>query len=398
MAENQKAQQLEHAFTICTEAQFDCGDGTCGDTLADCGFTNPDEFDASLYTDEYMDTLEEIYNEMGGKDKLGINRWNFDYLYGEYFPTYDDSEASHYWDKMYAQDQLWDLAEQGYANDLEAIGLQRESAIGDRRDVRTKAVNSLRELALGSEGQRRQSKGINTGRANKFIGRKREGIIDEFSEDVEATDRARRGAELDAESHILDVTQAYAAKEGRLVDYQRAIDKTFEDYDDSTYDMMLNVEDYIDADRSGNISIVLQGGFYDEDKEMTDEEWIAEYGEPPAALQYNDHTKVLCTELHRQGIMSDELYQADVEFAKTVDEATNRGYRLWATPIAKKMKTSKILTSILTPGIMSWAKHMAGQKTLFGTIAMAVGVPICRLIGEVLISREAVINKKMITE
>ena len=97
---------------------------------------------------------------------------------------------------------------------------------------------------------------------------------------------------------------------------------------------------------------------------------------------------VICTELYRQGLMSSEIYEADCNFGATIDETTRRGYQIWGKPLARAMSKSKLLTTIAKPFVLSWANHMAygygGKRTLFGTIALFAGIPICRLIGRIL--------------
>jgi hypothetical protein len=62
---------------------------------------------------------------------------------------------------------------------------------------------------------------------------------------------------------------------------------------------------------------------------------------------------------------------------------------MWAVPVAQKMKTSKLLTKILTPVIMAWARSMAYEEGVdckpswVGKTLSAVGIPICRLIYKV---------------
>jgi len=90
---------------------------------------------------------------------------------------------------------------------------------------------------------------------------------------------------------------------------------------------------------------------------------------------------VICTELHRQGFMSDEIYKADSEYGKTLDNDTMRGYLSWGIPLAGAMRKSPILTAIVKPFALNWAYHMAGEHNLFGKIALAVGIPICRWLG-----------------
>lgn len=95
---------------------------------------------------------------------------------------------------------------------------------------------------------------------------------------------------------------------------------------------------------------------------------------------------VICTELHRQGIMSDEVYKKDVAYGlklKEVSPETFEGYQVWAKYVAKWMSKSKIITAIIKPFGMAWANNMAGNKNLLGTLILKVGIPTCKIIGKI---------------
>ena len=95
---------------------------------------------------------------------------------------------------------------------------------------------------------------------------------------------------------------------------------------------------------------------------------------------------VICGELHRQGIMSDELYKQDCDFAeklKEKDPEVYEGYYVWAKHVAKLMSKSKLVTDIMTPFGMAWARQMAGQENILGKSILTIGKPICKVIGKI---------------
>jgi hypothetical protein len=54
---------------------------------------------------------------------------------------------------------------------------------------------------------------------------------------------------------------------------------------------------------------------------------------------------VICTELNRQGLISDEDYKIHWDYTiNKWDKDALKGYWVWAMPTAKKMKTNKLLT------------------------------------------------------
>ena len=100
--------------------------------------------------------------------------------------------------------------------------------------------------------------------------------------------------------------------------------------------------------------------------------------------------KVICGELHRQGFMSDEIYQGDLDYQdKYVGENTKYGYLLWARPVSRLMRRSRIMTQIARPFATAWAEEMAyrangtGSGNVFGAIILATIAPICTLIGKI---------------
>jgi hypothetical protein len=105
----------------------------------------------------------------------------------------------------------------------------------------------------------------------------------------------------------------------------------------------------------------------------------------PSAPSGGGGITVICTELHRQGIMSPEIYKKDAEYGASLPLEVMAGYSFWATPIASKMKTSPLLTSIVKIPAMKWAKHIAGvEKSLFGYACQYIAEPVCGLIGTIL--------------
>jgi hypothetical protein len=97
---------------------------------------------------------------------------------------------------------------------------------------------------------------------------------------------------------------------------------------------------------------------------------------------------VICTELHRQGILDSETYAADSAFGKTLSDEVLTGYHVWGEPLARAMSKSKSLTKVVWIFARPWATEMAyqaGIRTkghLAGRLIMKVGIPMCRIIGK----------------
>lgn len=110
---------------------------------------------------------------------------------------------------------------------------------------------------------------------------------------------------------------------------------------------------------------------------------------------------VICTALHELGRLSDEVYALDAQFGLRVnreDPMLGDGYRLWATSVANYIKGdslgSKLALAIVAPVAIAWAAEMAHvmrpdeyKTNLAGKALMAVGHPICRMIGKVFLPK-----------
>jgi hypothetical protein len=110
--------------------------------------------------------------------------------------------------------------------------------------------------------------------------------------------------------------------------------------------------------------------------------------------------KIICTELHRQGLMPTEIYEADQAFGRQLVESDPEvlvGYYAWAEGAVELMKRSKFWTAVAYVIATPWAKQMAFEMgvlpkpNLTGWVIMSVGMPICRMIGR-LKSKKAVQN------
>ena len=96
---------------------------------------------------------------------------------------------------------------------------------------------------------------------------------------------------------------------------------------------------------------------------------------------------VLCGFLHTQGFIDNETYAADQKFGQSMSDDVMDGYHYWAIPLTEKMRKSKVLTKILAPVILLWAREMKkrvtgqGKGSLIGKVLMVVGIPLCGLLG-----------------
>jgi hypothetical protein len=101
---------------------------------------------------------------------------------------------------------------------------------------------------------------------------------------------------------------------------------------------------------------------------------------------------VVCTELHRQGLMDEAIFAADQAFGKHLGESDSdvmRGYHFWARPVVSLMQRSHAFTQVVNILAKPWSYEMAHRMgatdkgSVAGKILMDVGVPLCRAIGRI---------------
>jgi hypothetical protein len=90
---------------------------------------------------------------------------------------------------------------------------------------------------------------------------------------------------------------------------------------------------------------------------------------------------VICTELYKQGLMSEDIYRKDVVFGQKQSPKVIKGYHLWAKPLVKLMQKSTLVTKIVNIFAQPWSKEMAYGNNKVGKVLMFIGLPICRVLG-----------------
>ncbi|TAA53909.1 hypothetical protein [Shinella sp. JR1-6] len=111
--------------------------------------------------------------------------------------------------------------------------------------------------------------------------------------------------------------------------------------------------------------------------------------------QNNDSHKVICTELHRQGLMSRADYALGADYAREhLTERHYRGYHAWAIAVVRHMRRSKRATAFWRILAQARADHIAylygdtARRNRFGALLCAVGYPACYLIGGLIGARD----------
>lgn len=100
---------------------------------------------------------------------------------------------------------------------------------------------------------------------------------------------------------------------------------------------------------------------------------------------------VICTELAKQGYLSEVTMQADKTFGQVMlitNPEVMIGYWRFASPIVLLMQKSKVITYLVSLVAKPWAKQMAYEVgvapkgNLLGKAVMTVGIRFCRMLGK----------------
>lgn len=97
---------------------------------------------------------------------------------------------------------------------------------------------------------------------------------------------------------------------------------------------------------------------------------------------------VICTELHRQGRLEQDLYELDEAFGAVLaltDPLALAGYQRWARPVVRVMQRSRRFSALVAVLARPWVLQMAhemgrGKGSSIGCLMMRAGLPLCRLL------------------
>jgi hypothetical protein len=91
---------------------------------------------------------------------------------------------------------------------------------------------------------------------------------------------------------------------------------------------------------------------------------------------------VICTELVRQGLLSEELYVAGFDHFSSLSNQTIRGYQIWARKVVPLMREHRWLAELLAPiGVGRYEFIVLHKLTFWGLTTVYIGQPICHIIG-----------------
>jgi hypothetical protein len=86
-------------------------------------------------------------------------------------------------------------------------------------------------------------------------------------------------------------------------------------------------------------------------------------------------------------ICTEETYAADTKFGASLPAEVIAGYHRWGIPVAHAMRRSRLVTMLVAPLALVWAKEMRAhiegrdRRPGFGTLLLVIGVPICAWLG-----------------
>lgn len=93
---------------------------------------------------------------------------------------------------------------------------------------------------------------------------------------------------------------------------------------------------------------------------------------------------VICTELLRQGLLDEELYEAGREHFNALSPYTVAGYRLWANRCVPILARNHSLAKRVAPiAVKRYEYIVHGKKTITGMATVYLCQPVCFVIGVV---------------
>lgn len=102
-------------------------------------------------------------------------------------------------------------------------------------------------------------------------------------------------------------------------------------------------------------------------------------------------SKVICTEAYRQGYLSEDLIQADYEYANLyANEAILRGYHSWGKPVVRIVQHNLKLAKRVFPFTKEWSQHTAyelgkvDQDSPIGKMLIDTAFPLCEELGNMM--------------
>lgn len=93
---------------------------------------------------------------------------------------------------------------------------------------------------------------------------------------------------------------------------------------------------------------------------------------------------VICTELHRQGLLSTDLYNHPraLQHFFALHPYTLAGYHLWGNAVAERMRTSNLLAHLMLPVARKrYLMITTGKFNIIGAATIYIGQPVCFVIG-----------------
>lgn len=100
-------------------------------------------------------------------------------------------------------------------------------------------------------------------------------------------------------------------------------------------------------------------------------------------------SKIICLELHRQGLLDPNIFEADERWGDTLSPLTLAGYHLWAEPIVARMREDRAyarkVARFARPIARAAASRMGvGKARSYERAALRVGTAACWLIGAIM--------------
>ena len=202
----EEAYSLEgpQATTCQEQGKIECTNGSCADTLEECGSIYDDyskdigyEPEGEFITDKpetsYDDALHDVYLAIGGKEWTGLGFEEWVEKYGDTFPQWEGSEYE-------AQSELLE-SQLGLLKP--ALELKMESYDFQEEQNRWQTTTALEDQSFAREALVRSTGGLGTGHMEEQIKTAYDRVLEGFDYDQEAIDMERENSLIEFEKKKL---------------------------------------------------------------------------------------------------------------------------------------------------------------------------------------------------
>lgn len=105
--------------------------------------------------------------------------------------------------------------------------------------------------------------------------------------------------------------------------------------------------------------------------------------------------KVICTHYHKKGMLSDDLYAAELVYAEMVNPKVMVGYHKWAIPAVRWLEDNEWIDPIIAPLVRGWSREvsyrigMTDEGSWLGKLVLGIGEPVSILVANLMVDENS---------